>query len=128
VTLANQFIADEATCIADVICEAPRSDFLIIRTHEGDMATIYIGIATLAQGKSAYWWWNFNGAARTPFFATAVPSNTFANNADLRTHDIGIESSFGPPGTQGIIFYTHHAVVTSWSGSAVYSLMQGDLF
>jgi hypothetical protein len=90
------------------------------------MAIIRIGTSTLAEGQSALWSWNFGGPARTPFFATAVPSNTFANVADLRTHDLGIESTFGSTGTQGV-FYTHHAVVTSLRGSVEYTLDQGDL-
>jgi hypothetical protein len=90
------------------------------------MAVISIGTGTLSKGASFYWWWNFGGPSRAPFFAIAVPDNTYGNFADLRTHDLGVETSFGGTGTQGT-FYTNHAVVTAWSGSASYFLSQGDL-
>jgi hypothetical protein len=45
------------------------------------MGIINIGTGTLAQGQSAYWWWNFNGPPRAPFTAEAVPSNISLNLA-----------------------------------------------
>jgi len=90
------------------------------------MAVTNIGTGTISQGTPIYWWWNFGGPAQAPFFATAVPDNLYENFADLRTDDLGVETSYGGTGTQGT-YYTNHAVVTAWSGSASYSLLQGDL-
>ena len=89
------------------------------------MATYTIGVSTISQGQSAYWFWDFNGPSRGPFTAQATPSNIGGNFADLRTHDLGYESSFNPDNVNGV-FYTAHAVVTSWSGNAEYALEGGD--
>jgi hypothetical protein len=92
---------------------------------EDSMATYSIGVSTVSQGQSAYWWWNYNGPSRGAFAAEAIPVNTSENFADLRTHDLGYESTFNPENVNGV-FYTAHAVVTSWSGHAQYTLVVGD--
>jgi hypothetical protein len=89
------------------------------------MAVYTIGTGTLTQGKSVGWFWNFNGPPRVPFTAQAVPSNEFANLVDLRIHDLGVESTFGNTGAQGI-FYNHRAVVSAWSGNGNFSFVIGD--
>jgi hypothetical protein len=89
------------------------------------MAVYTIGTGTLAQGASTGWFWHFNGLLRAPFTAQAVPFNEFANLVDLRTHDLGVESTFGPTGTQGV-FYVHRAVVSAWSGNGSFSFVIGD--
>lgn len=89
------------------------------------MAIIYIGSGTLVAGQSAYWWWTFGGQGvhRAPFTAQAIPTDGM-HYADLRTHDLGVESSLGDI----LPLYTHHAVVTAKSGTHAteYGLVQGD--